>query len=70
MRALTDRIGLYRVAAILIGCALAIEIVRMQLVTPGTWGVVACTVGEIAFLAMAAGVFMAARRRVRQPNGS
>jgi hypothetical protein len=62
VRAVVGRIGLYRVAAILIGCALVLEIIRMQLVTPGSWGVIACTVAEIAFLAMAAGVFVTARR--------
>ena len=62
MRTLGGRIGLFRVAAILIGCALALEIIRMQ-VLPGTAAAtIACTVGEIAFLALAVGVFVAARR--------
>lgn len=62
MRALGARIGLFRVAAILIGCALALEIVRAQLLPAGSRARVATTFGEIAFLALAAGVFAAARR--------
>ncbi len=62
MRALAARIGLYRVAAILIGCALVLEVVRVQFVGGSEVATVACTVGEIAFLALAAGAVMLARR--------
>ena len=62
MKALGARIGLYRVAAILIGCALALEIVRVQVLPGSTAATIACTFGEVAFLAAAAGVFVAARR--------
>ena len=62
MRAIGARIGLYRVAAILIGCALALEIVRVQVVRGRTAGTIACTLGEVVFLAAAAGVFVMARR--------
>jgi hypothetical protein len=62
MRALAARIGLFRVAAILVGGALAIEICRMQLFAGSTVGTIACTLGEVVFLALAAGVFVLARR--------
>ena len=62
MKALGARIGLYRVAAILIGCALALEIVRVQVFAGSTVATIACTFGEVAFLAAAAGVFVTARR--------
>ena len=62
MRAFFARIGPFRVAAILIGCALVLEIVRTQLLPGGSWAGVACTLGEVALLACAAGVFVAARR--------
>ena len=61
MRATLRRIGLYRVAAILIGCALVLEIIRVQVVSSTTANV-ACTVGEVAFLALAALAFVNARR--------
>ena len=62
MKALAARIGLYRVAALLIGCALVIEICRMQLFAGNTAGTVACTFAEVLFLTLAAGVFTIARR--------
>jgi len=62
MKALADRVGLYRVAAILIGCALALEIVRVRVLSGSTLATIACTIGEVAFLAAAAGVFVTARR--------
>ena len=62
MRAIGERIGLYRVAGILIGCALALEILRVQVFAGSTAATIACTLGEVAFLAAAAGVFVAARR--------
>ena len=62
MKALGARIGLYRVAALLIGCALAIEICRMQLFAGNTAATVACTFAEVLFLTLAAGVFTIARR--------
>jgi hypothetical protein len=67
MRTLGGRIGLFRVAAILIGCALALEIIRVRVLPDNAVATVACTFGEVAFLALAAGVFVAARRsRARQ----
>jgi hypothetical protein len=62
MRALGARIGLYRVAALLIGCALVVEICRMQLFSDNTAATIACTLGEVLFLTLAAGVFTLARR--------
>jgi hypothetical protein len=62
MKALGARIGLYRVAAILIGCALALEVARVQVLPGSTAATIACTFGEVAFLAAAVGVFSAARR--------
>ena len=51
MKALAARIGLYRVAALLIGCALVVEICRMQLFAGNTAATIACTFGEVVFLA-------------------
>lgn len=62
MRALGSRIGLYRVAALLVGGALALEVVRSQVFSPRSVADVACTVGEVALLALAAAVFATARR--------
>ena len=62
MKALVLRIGLYRVAAILVGCALVLEILRVEVLTGSRAGAIAVTVGEVAFLAAAAGVFMLARK--------
>lgn len=63
MRALIERLGLFRVAAALVACALALEIVRTQAVAAGSAGAVACTVGEIAFLVLAAVPFFHGMRR-------
>ncbi len=63
VRRLVDRIGPFRVAALLVACALALEIVRTQALEPGSAGAVACTVGEIAFLALAAVPFFHGTRR-------
>ena len=62
MKALGARMGPYRVAAILVGCALALEIVRVQVLPGSTCATVACTLGEVIFVAAAAGVFVVARR--------
>ena len=62
MKALALRIGLYRVAALLIACALGLELVRVRLVADSTAATIACTFGEVMFLAAAAGVFVIARR--------
>ncbi len=62
MRAVAERIGLYRVAALFVGCALAVELCRTQLFAGNTVGTVTCTLGEVVFLALAAGVFVLARR--------
>jgi hypothetical protein len=69
VRAIGERIGLYRVAAILIGCALALEIVRVRVVDDVQAATIACTFGEVAFLAAAAGIFVTARR-ARSSSGS
>ena len=63
MRELGERIGLYRVAALLIGCALALEIVRVQVLPGSTAATIGCTLGEVVFVAAAAGIFVIARRR-------
>ena len=62
MKALAGRIGPYRVAALLVGCALVVEIFRVQLFAGNTSATIACTLGEVVFLALAAGVFVLARR--------
>jgi hypothetical protein len=68
MKALALRIGLYRVAAILIGGALLLELVRVQLLTGSTSAAIICTVGEVAFMAAAAGTFVVARRSAARPR--
>ena len=68
MRALAARIGLYRVAALLVGCALVIEICRTQIFRDNTVGTIACSLGEVVFLAAAAGVFVLARRSRSSPG--
>jgi hypothetical protein len=65
MRAFAARIGLYRVAALLVGCALVIEVCRTKLFAGNTVATIACTLGEVGFLAAAAGVFVLARRSTR-----
>lgn len=63
MKAIAERIGLYRVAALLVACALALEVVRVQVLAGSGAGQVAATLGEVVFLALAAAVFVTARRR-------
>lgn len=63
MKEIAERIGLYRVAAILIACALGLEILRVEVFADSAPAQVACTFGEVVFLALAAVVFMTARRR-------
>ena len=67
MKALALRIGLYRVAAILIGCALVLEILRVEVLSGSRFGAIAVTFGEVTLLAAAAGLFMLARRRSARP---
>jgi hypothetical protein len=68
MRALAERIGLYRVAALMIACALVLEILRVEVFGGVGPAQVACTFGEVAFLAFAAIVFMKARQRGETPD--
>jgi len=63
VKELVERIGLFRVAALLVACALALEIVRTQALAAGSPATVACTVGEIAFLVAAAVPFFHGMRR-------
>ncbi len=63
MRALVHRIGLYRVAALLIGCALAVEVLRVQVLPASGVVQIACTMAEVLFVALALGAFVLARRR-------
>ena len=63
MKALGARIGLYRIAAILIGCALLLEILRVEVLSETRTGTIVSTMGEVLLLALAAGVFMLARSR-------
>jgi hypothetical protein len=67
VKALAGRIGLYRVAAVMIGCALALEVLRVQVFHSSKTGAAVLTLGEVVFLALAAAVFLIARRR---PRGS
>jgi hypothetical protein len=68
MKALAERIGPYRVAALMIACALVLEILRVEVFAAVTPAQVACTFGEIAFLAFAAMVFLKARGRGETPE--
>lgn len=63
MKALAERVGLYRVSALLIACALALEILRVEVLAGSPAAQVASTFGEVVFLALAAIVFVTARRR-------
>ncbi|WP_411277023.1 hypothetical protein [Gaiella sp.] len=63
MKPLAERIGLYRVAALLVACALVLEILRVEVLAGSAPAQVACTFGEVVFLALAAMVFLSARRR-------
>jgi hypothetical protein len=67
MKALVARIGLARVAAVLVGCALVLEILRVEVLPRTAAATVACTLGEVAFIAAAAGLIMIARRSRRSP---
>jgi pimeloyl-ACP methyl ester carboxylesterase len=67
---LVARVGYFRVAAVLIGCALVLEIFRNRAFAPGSSGRVACTWGEIAFFAAAALPFLAGRARAQTVVGS
>lgn len=67
MRGRAERIGLYRVAAGLIGCALMLEILRVEVLARSSAATVACTIGEVLFVSLAAGVFVLARRRSARP---
>jgi hypothetical protein len=62
MRALLERIGLYRAAAIMIACALGLEILRLQVLPRSTLATIASTIGEVVFVGAAAGLFITARR--------
>jgi hypothetical protein len=62
VRAWAHRIGLYRVAAAFIGCALVVEILRVQVLPRTTAAAVACTMAEVLFLALAAACVVLARR--------
>jgi hypothetical protein len=68
MKALAERIGLYRVAALMIACALVLEILRVEVFGGVGPAQVVCTFGEVAFLALAAMVFMKARQRGEAPD--
>jgi hypothetical protein len=63
MRRLGGRIGPYRVAALLIGCALVLEVLRVRVLAGSSVAQVTCTLGEVVFLALSATVFITARRR-------
>ncbi len=63
MKALALRLGLYRVAALLIGCALVLEVLRNVVLPATRTAAIVTTMGEVLFLALAAGVFVLARRQ-------
>ena len=72
MKAFALRIGLYRVAALCVAGALALELVRQQVLSADSAGGVACALGEIVFLGLAVAVFRSAHReqlRRPPPNG-
>lgn len=70
MKGLAGRIGHFRVAALLVGAALALDIVRSQALAPGSPWRVACTVGEIALLVAASVPFALGRRAAAARHGS
>jgi hypothetical protein len=62
VKALVARIGLYRVAAVLVGGALVLEILRVEVLPQTQTVAVACTLGEVCFIAAAAALIVIARR--------
>ena len=62
MKALVARIGIHRLAAILVGCALVLEILRVEVLPQTQTASIAATVGEIAFIAAAGALIVIARR--------
>ena len=62
MKALGARTGLYGVGGDPERLRACLEIVRVQVLPASTAAAIACTFGEVAFLATAAGVFVSARR--------
>jgi hypothetical protein len=69
LRRLALRIGLYRIAAILIACALLLEVLRVQVLTSDR-AAAALTLGEVVLVALAAAVFVVARRRPKRSGMS
>ena len=65
MKALVARIGIYRVAAILVGCALLVEILRVEVLPQTHVAAIVSTLVEVAFVAAAAAVIVIARRSQR-----
>jgi hypothetical protein len=68
VKALAARVGLYRLAAVMVGCALVLEILRVQAFPSSTAATTVLTLGEVVFLALAAALFLIARRRPRRPG--
>jgi hypothetical protein len=63
VKALALRIGLYRVAAVLVGCALLLEVLRVGVLAGVPLAQILCTLGEVLFVALGLAVFVIARRR-------
>jgi hypothetical protein len=66
VKALAGRIGLYRIAAVLVGCALVLEILRVEVLPQTAAATIACTLGEVVFVAAAAALIVLVRRPRRE----
>jgi hypothetical protein len=66
VKALAGRIGLSRIAALLVGCALVLEILRVEVLPQTAAATIACTLGEVVFVAAAAALIVLVRRPRRE----
>jgi hypothetical protein len=66
VKALAGRIGLYRIAAVLVGCALVLEILRVEVLPQTAAATIGCTLGEVVFVAAAAALIVLVRRPRRE----
>jgi hypothetical protein len=68
VRAVLQRVGLFRLAAALVGGALVLEVLRNAVLPATRTTDLLCTAGEVLFVAAAAAVFLLARRARVSPR--
>lgn len=69
MRRLARRVGHFRVAAALVGCALVLNVIATEAFAAGSVGRVALTVAQVPFLVAAVVPFLAGLRERRDRAG-